>query len=899
MALAIWIPLIVVSTCSISHVTSKLTSEEVSYAIDEEGPQSALIGSLITDTSLQRSHAPDVLTRLRFNYLSQKPASFAMNLTTGVLRTALRIDRDVMCANAKQCTETFNVGVLLDSRVIQMIKVTITIRDINDNSPRFPESSRSLEIPESSVPGRKFLLPAAVDPDSPTFSIRRYELVSFSNKFQLKIKTKANGLTELHLVTLAMLDRELESTYSLRVIAYDGGVPSKSGAMNVSVIVVDANDNDPVFQQETYRISVFENIDVYTTVLRVQASDRDSGVNGDIVYGLTKYAEMFGINNATGEIYVKGIVDYESAHIYYLGVTATDRARDSRSAEATVIVEVKDVNDHSPEIIVNTPGIPATSIADISEDSEPGTFVAHVKVDDKDSGSNGECNCSLADNKFRLEQLYDGNYQIVTSGELDREKTSTYSLALQCIDGGYNPHVTVKNFQVRLVDINDNAPRFQQATYRANVVENNNVGDVLMVINATDVDVGRNAEVIYSVSEDGRSLFAVDNVSGRITASVVFDREVNSEIHFYVIATDRGVPALSTSALVVITIQDVNDERPIFTQEHYSFNVSENERESTEVGIVIATDADQFPFNEFLFSIVPDSNLMGLFSINSRSGAIKTKGMLDREVQSAFRLVVIASDYGLPIKSSTANVTIQVIDQNDNTPVFIFPEKRNNTVQMSNHSPIGLVVTQVIATDLDDDHNSLLTYRFSSGNDDAFFTIDPNSGVVSVNVEFKDTSYELHEFKVIAQDHGFPQKHAEAVLNIFVNKSIPYPLTAQGSVVTGHNFSIAISLACVSTIIILVLVVAIVMIRRQEREKMQQYNCRMEALRKLANKVTCSNDGKSQKDDIAKQKSKKLPYEIDFTPEKVDEKTQFQNDSQYSKVSDVTRLSASVFTMMP
>ena len=890
MALAIWIPLIMTCAwmCSVRHVTSIIMSEEVTYAIDEEGQANALVGSLIPDTSLQHTQSPDVLSRLRFNYLSQQPESFAMNLTTGVLRTTTRIDRDVMCASAEKCTETFNVGVLLDSRVIQMVKVTITIRDINDNSPRFPESSRVLSIPESSTPGRKFLLPAAIDPDSPTFSIRRYELLSLSNKFELKIKTKANGLTELHLVTLAMLDRELESSYSLRVIAYDGGEPSKSGAMNVSVIIIDANDNDPVFLQETYRISIFENIDVYQTVLRVQASDRDSGVNGEIVYALTKYGDMFGINNRTGEIYIKGIVDYELEHIYYLGVTATDRARDSRSAETTVIVEVKDVNDHSPEITVNTPGTPATSIADISEDSEPGTFVAHMTVDDKDSGANGECNCTLADNKFRLEQLYDGNYQIVTSGELDREKTSTYSLALQCIDGGYNPHVTVKNFQVRLVDVNDNPPRFQQVTYRANVVENNNIGDVLLVLNATDTDFGKNAEVVYSVSEDGRGFFTVDNVSGRVTASVVFDREANAEIHFYVVATDRGVPALSTSVLVVITIQDLNDEIPIFSQELYSFNVSENERESTEVGTVTATDADQFPFNEFLFSIVPDTNLMGLFSIDSHSGSIKTKGMLDREVQSTFRLVVIASDYGLPIKSSTANVIIQVIDQNDNTPVFIFPDPHNNTVQMSNRSPIGLVITQVIASDLDADHNSLLSYRFSRGNDDAFFTIDPNSGVVSVNVEFKDTSYELHEFTIIAQDHGFPQKHAEAVLNIFVNKSIPYPLAAQGSVVTGHNFSIAISLACVSTIIILVLVAAIVMIRRQEREKMQQYNCRMEALRKLANKVTCSSDEKSGKtSDIAKQKSKKLPYEIDFAPEKADEKMQFQNDTQYAKVSDV------------
>lgn len=877
------------SMCSICRVTSVITSEEVSYSIDEEGQTNELVGNLVHDTSLRDHYVP----QLRFNYLSIQPTNFAVNLTTGVLRTVGRIDRDVICPNAERCTETFNVGVLLDSRVIQMIKVTITILDINDNSPHFPETEKLLEISESLIPGRKFLLPAASDPDSPAFAIHRYELVSPSNKFQLREKTKANGLTELHLVTTSLLDHELESSYRLRVIAYDGAEPPKSGSLNVSVIVLDANDNDPVFEQETYRISIYENMDVHTTIVQVHASDLDSGANKEIVYGLTKYGDLFGINNNTGEIYVKGVVDYELADIYYIGVTATDRGLDSRSAEATVVVEVKDVNDHSPEITVNAPGTPGTDVAEVSEDSEPGMFVAHMKVDDKDSGSNGECNCTLADNKFRLEQLVGTNYQIVTSGELDREKISEYSLALQCVDGGVTPHVAVKNFQVRLVDVNDNAPQFQQVTYRANVVENNNVGDFILQPNATDADAGKNAEVVYSISEDGQAMFAIHNVSGRISAKIVFDREENGEMHFYVIATDKGIPALSASALVVVTIQDLNDETPIFTQARYSFNVSENEPQNTEVGTVSATDADQFPFNEFLFSIVPDSNLLGLFSIDSRSGKITTNGMLDREVQSVFQLIVVASDYGSPIKSSTADVTIHVADQNDNTPIFTFPGKHNNTIQMSNRSPIGLVVTTVNAFDLDTGSNSWLTYRFSGGNDNAFFTIDTNSGAISVNIEFKDATYEMHEFTVIAQDHGFPQKLAEANLNIFVNKSIPYPLAAKsGSVLTGQNFSIAISLAVVSTIIILVLVVAIILIRRQEREKMQQYNCRMEALRKRTNKMTHSSDGKAEKDGKAlestKQKSKKLPYEIDFTIEKEDEKKQFQSDtnkSRYSKVS--------------
>ena len=193
---------------------------------------------------------------------------------------------------------------------------------------------------------------------------------------------------------------------------------------------------------------------------------------------------------------------------------------------------------------------------------------------------NGELSCTLTDNKFRLEQLFETNYQIVTSGHLDRERISEYSLAIQCVDRGTIPHETVKNVQVRLIDVNDNAPQFLQASYQANVVENNKVGDFVLQPNATDADAGQNAEILYNVSEKGQKMFAIDGTSGRITAKVVFDREENNEMQFYVIAVDRGSPAMSSSVLVVVTIQDLNDEIPLFTQNVY--NVQRQRKRTTE-----------------------------------------------------------------------------------------------------------------------------------------------------------------------------------------------------------------------------------------------------------------------------------------------------------------------------
>ena len=157
---------------------------------------------------------------------------------------------------------------------------------------------------------------------------------------------------------------------------------------------------------------------------------------------------------------------------------------------------------------------------------------------------------------------------------------------------------------------------------------------------------------------------------------------------------------VTASASVSITIHDVNDEKPRFLAPAYSLGLEENQPAGYEVGTLTAHDADDPPYNEISYELVPAGSLSDAFSIDRKSGRIVTTRPLDREVQSVYQLVAVARDDAARlVLSSTATVTIHVMDRNDNRPVFIEPFNDNNTtiVHLSSvdASQRGAVVTQV------------------------------------------------------------------------------------------------------------------------------------------------------------------------------------------------------------
>nr|AUG84419.1 Pcd11x [Platynereis dumerilii] len=814
---------------------------ELTYSILEEDMEGTFVGNVLRDSRIQDRYSKSILTQLEFRFIAKPRVPFLINKSTGVIRTDGRIDRDALCPRQDTCRVILDVVAFTpgQTQFLEIIKVKVNIEDINDNWPHFPDARISHQILESAVPGYGFVIPTAIDPDSGQFSVRDYELVSSSDKFELSVKTKLDGSTDVRLILKDSLDREDVDFYQVRVVAYDGGNPPKSGSVDVNIIVQDANDNDPMFTNATYEVTIAENAAPGTTLTKVHASDKDAGLYGQIRYSFSSrtqdtHGAVFGIKNTTGEIYVKGEVDYETSPVYHLVVLADDRGSDTIPAEATVIVRVLDVNDNAPLITVNTLTQAGTEVAEVVENADPETFVAHLTVTDPDNGKNGKFNCSLNDDSFRLQQFFDSEYKIVTRKKLDRETHDKYNLSVLCQDFGDEPLVAIKRLQIIVTDDNDHAPVFSQSTYEASLTENNHIGVFITRVNATDKDSGENGLIDYKLHPDAGGDFHVDGLTGTVSARAVLDREQTQQIRFRVIASDRGQPRKSGTATVIVNVQDVNDEKPMFAQSAYSFGVYENEPEGTSVGTVHAVDPDTDPYNQFQYSILPGHSAENSFAIDPHTGKITTTTVLDREDKPVYYLLIMASDKGVPPMSSTATVSIYVADKNDNPPVFEFPSDTNNTISISNQVPKGYLVTKVKAIDRDIGGNANLTYYISRGNHLNFFHMDPIFGVITVSTELKDIEDHVFHMQLKVSDSGQPEKYAFNNLNIVVNKSIPFQLASTGHILGGHNFTIVVSLACVSGVIMVCLVIAIVVIRRQDTERRNhKYNCRMEALKML------------------------------------------------------------------
>lgn len=703
--------------------------------------------------------------------------------------------------------------------------------------------------------GSVYILPTASDIDSPSFGIQRYELDSPSNKFGLESTTKIDGVREVRLILKEKLDRETESQYRLRLNAFDGGPTPRVGSSTVIVNVLDSNDNKPHFTSQQYEVSILENLPIGSVILQVQAVDRDAGLNGQVEYGYTPQTQSllggkFGIRNATGEIFIRGNIDHEQASVYQLVVYARDHGPESFSSETTVVVHVEDLNDNAPEVTISTLTPSSSSysavMAEVWENSTVGTFVAHVSVVDHDAGFNGRVNCTLNENSFTLLRKYATEYQIVTNAPLDRERTEQYALTLKCQDGATVSRVTEKTLRVIVCDVNDNSPVFSQTSYKGSLIENNYIGASIMQVTASDWDDGDNARLQYSIPGHVASLFHVDQ-RGVISAHSAIDREKYDGFRFPILAADMGTPTRTGSALVIITIEDVNDEKPRFTQPSYIFSVLENEPPGTMVGTVSAEDKDGPQFNSFAFAFLTETSTgPGTFVINPTTGTITTQKPLDREVKGLYKFVVVAYDLKVMTMSGSASVSVNVLDRNDNTPEFLFPRRANDTVYISNQLPVGHIVTDVSVRDADLDGNARVSFKIlEDRSDPGAFRIDPGRGTILVNSKLSGFDYRTFRLTISATDEGVPPRSQTAELKIHVNRTIAFGSTAaQTKKAFMSTFSLVLVAVLVAglLVVIAVLCVAVILVRQRERRRrVRKQNNRMEALRMLT--TTAEKDG--------------------------------------------------------
>ncbi|XP_062380050.1 protocadherin gamma-C5-like isoform X2 [Sardina pilchardus] len=650
---------------------------ELNYSVAEEVPPGSVVGNIAKDLGLNTQRIRERSLRINSDSSAQY---FEINSVSGALVIKKTIDREVMCELSSTCS--LRLEVLLQNP-LEIHRVVVEILDVNDNAPQFTAANTTLDISEAAGPGTRFRLESAHDPDVGINSLRTYQLAS-NDFFALTVETKSDGSKFPELVLEKALDRETQEGFRLLLTAVDGGQPEKSGTTLVLINILDVNDNAPVFDTPVIRVSLLENSSPGTLVTQLNATDIDSGLNGQITYLFSKYTsdktqKLFRVDSKTGEIYVKGDIDYEMADMYDVTVQARDSGNPAMEGSCSVKIEVVDVNDNTPEVTLTSLNSP------IREDAEPGTVIALISAKDLDSGKNGEVTLKVAPGlPFKLVSVFGEHYKLVTDGRLDRETMAEYKVVVTATDAGTPPLSSHNAFVVALSDVNDNAPTFSQSSYSVDITENNSPGTPIVTVSALDPDSGENARLLYSILESpvqGTSVASyvyINQDNGNIFTMRSLDYEQMNAFQIHVQVRDAGSPPRASNVTVHVFVVDQNDNPPVIlypahdADEGVRLTVPGSAPVNHVVGKIVAVDPDS-GYNAWLSYSIPPGPDAALFRIDAHSGQLRTARKLAEDdkdvVGTTYSFSVVVKDNGKSSQlSSSVSVTVTVEEEGADAP---------------------------------------------------------------------------------------------------------------------------------------------------------------------------------------------------------------------------------------
>ncbi|XP_036380424.1 protocadherin alpha-8-like isoform X3 [Megalops cyprinoides] len=678
------------------------SSAQIIYSVSEEVDKGSVVGNIAKDFNLNvqelESRAFQIVSGRNKKY-------FEVNLKTGAMIVNERIDREELCVTSPKCV--LNLEAIAHNPLI-IHRVDVNILDINDNAPSFPVTDHTLNITEYAFPGDRYPLPRASDPDVGSNSVKSYKL-SPNEHFSLDVQSGGEQSVSAELVLQKALDREKQPVIQLLLTAVDGGKPPRSGTLQITVNVVDVNDNAPTFSKPLYKSRVYENIPYGTHVIQLNATDLDSGVYGEIQYSLIRHSndktlDVFSMNSDTGEITVIGSLDYEETSAFELHAQAKDGGSPPRAAHCKVLIEVLDVNDNAPEISVTS------LMSTVREDAKTGTVVALITVSDKDGGKNGIVKCHISGTlPFKLQSSYNNYYSLVVDGPLDRESVSQYNVTIIATDEGTPPLSSTSVITVHVSDVNDNAPRFPEPEINLYLKENSPIGGVICRLSALDNDINENAHVTYSLLESNTNglpltaMININSVSGEIYGLQSYNYEEIKTFQFQVQATDSGVPPLNSNVTVNVFILDENDNSPMVLppySDQGSVN-TENIPYSAEAGYFVAkiraVDADS-GYNALLSYHIAEPKGTSLFRIGTSTGEIRTKRRMSDNDLKTHPLIILISDHGEPSLSATASIDVVVVEGTDDiqTSFRQLPMKEESFSDLNLYLLIAIVSVSLI-----------------------------------------------------------------------------------------------------------------------------------------------------------------------------------------------------------
>ncbi|XP_032221364.2 cadherin EGF LAG seven-pass G-type receptor 2 isoform X2 [Nematostella vectensis] len=691
-----------ITLLDVNDCTPQFSKKVYSATIREDVPVNQLVTTVRATDCDQGSNG-----EVFFEIVSGNDMNFfSINRINGEVRVKQKLDYEMI--------GVFNLLVTAQDKgqpfLYNQTTVDIALIDVNDNAPQFVSSHFQTMIPENYAVGQEFYRVQAYDKDHGTNGEITFSFMQNDLPFSINENTGGISIKE-------ELDREKVPKFTFGIKARDKGVPFKEGTAQITITLLDINDNPPKFSQEEYHTSIAENSRWGTSVLQVKAIDPDSGPT-NVVYSIVSssgHDRCFRIN-PQGLITLSCTLNYNTKHVYVFSVSASDGML---SSTALVYVNVTDSNTHAPEFKRRSYS------AEVKEDASLGTSVLTVLATDRDTGSNAKISYSIATlvPEFSVDET---TGVIKTAGSLDREKVDTYRFEVTATDHGI-PQLKAKSFvYIHIADVNDNDPVFLKPSYEAKVREDIRPGGRVIEVSASDADIGKNTQIIYSFASngDGQGTFTIDSTQGIIRTLKPLDRETIPEYELTVVATDQGTPPGQASVKVKVILEDVKDSPPLFEKPLYEVTVPEDTPPRSPVITVKAKSQDLSPETGMMYSIVR-GNSPQVFDINPNTGAIQTLMKLDYETQSEYRLTVRAT---LSPFFTETTVMVYLKDINDNTPV-LEAFHMNINVQEGKVPPEARYKIPAYDPDVSDK----LTFKVMEGNAKEWVTLNATSGELSVN----------------------------------------------------------------------------------------------------------------------------------------------------------------------
>lgn len=715
-------------------------------------PENAEKGSsVIKITAIDSDEGPNGDVRY---YLEDETYSkiFEIDIYSGWITLLSTLDRE------SQSEYYFNVLASDNGQTKQISKapVAITVTDCNDNAPMFKQQTQFVSASENVIPGTVLSRLLVTDLDSQKNNLDFF-IVSGDNYSQFQVSN--NG----ELFVSKKLDRETIESYNITVAVTDGKFISYA---YVLINIDDENDNFPICLKPRYNINVNESTPVGTTLIEINAIDLDINPNNKMRYYITgNYSEDFYIDKDSGELKIAKELDREKRSIYILLVHVQDGKELLQECVSEVIISVNDVNDNKPEFSMQQ------YIVSIPEDAQINTIVTKIHATDKDFGINRKISYSfLEPNDFFDISSFNGIVKL--TNPLDRENTSIFNISIKAEDYGIPKLFSTANLTIHVLDINDNPPVFNTKHYKTFLSEKAEVDTAVIKVHATSEDIGINAEILYYIiGGNEQQKFKIDSKTGVISVNLEIDYEKTKSFFLTVQAVDGGIPPLSSQAFVNITILDINDNIPQFSQNLYRFRVSENAKKGEVIGKISATDEDSDQNGIVVYNIERGDRL-NQFSIDNFLGEIYVNNHLDRETISSYALEVRACDNGVPQLCSYVQVSIDILDINDNPPLF---KNSNYSIVLQENKPLGYIIITFELYDADDFPNSSpFTFDFKSGNEGGFFRLEQD-GSLRTAARFNHRICDEYILQIRVFDNGTPPLYSDTWVSIRIIEESQYP----------------------------------------------------------------------------------------------------------------------------